>query len=75
MPRKQPGGRRRPDFYETIFAAARDAVGEEPIAAGGVQDFANTGLNQTGLAVNETEILFTAARDAVGEEPIGMGGW
>jgi hypothetical protein len=26
-----------PEKHETFFAAARDAVGEEPIAAGGVQ--------------------------------------
>ena len=54
-----------------FFAAARDAVGEEPIAAGGVHFFRRP--EPAGL--ERARCNFTAARDAVGEEPIGMGGW
>jgi hypothetical protein len=72
----------------TNFAAARDAVGEEPIAAGGVQKLFRSGVPErptvSGRPEAGTELrtwhrieheIFTAARDAVGEEPIGMGGW
>jgi len=58
-----------------FFAAARDAVGEEPIAAGGAQKLCERRSKPARLRRIENEILFTAARDAVGEEPIGMGGW
>lgn len=74
MPPNPSAGHRHADRHETIFAAARDAVGEEPIAAGGVHDL-RTPLGSQPASREPNNKLFTAARDAVGEEPIGMGGW
>jgi hypothetical protein len=52
--------------------------GEEPIAAGGRQQFGELGLAEALAAQSDDEEIsfFTTAHDAVGsEEPIGMGGW
>jgi len=42
--------------YEKIFAAARDAVGEEPIAAGGAHDL-RTWETENLYRVNGTKIF------------------
>jgi hypothetical protein len=53
------------------FAAARDAVGEEPMAAGGVQvlqkliETGNAGPNRT-ESKRKLKSIFTTAHDAIG---------
>jgi hypothetical protein len=90
-PRNKREGRGRLECHEDFIAAARDAVGEEPIAAGGVHalrvapgasaSVARAGEPEfaprsTGRVSKPKPETFTTARDAVGsEEPIAMGGW
>jgi hypothetical protein len=66
-----------PDERETFFAAARDAVGEEPIAAGGGQALRTP--DDTGNAETEPNRITKSAlpplMTPLVEEPIAMSGW
>jgi len=63
-----------------FFTAARDAVGEEPIAAGGVyalqtpDETGNAEPNRTDRTENQKQFLPPLMTPLV-EEPIAMGGW